>query len=172
MRFSNFLILAAVAITSQPANPFQKSVATIRDTFDDEALVTEMIDNSEEHLYHQPSSSLYDYALLATYVLFCKNEDASEGIGDNIHNMLVQYPDKWYEMKKYWDMLPASQQEVIEKYLVRIILFGYFYVDRNFSKKDFHLQYPYVDLKKRYFEEMKENEDVYDYLLRENVLCP
>ena len=57
-----------------------------------------------------------EYILLVNY-LFCRNEDASEGIWNRLYFQLAEYPEKLYLLTEYIELLPDDIREKAQEQL-------------------------------------------------------
>ncbi|MBQ6940332.1 MAG: hypothetical protein IJN51_03410 [Alistipes sp.] len=57
-----------------------------------------------------------EYILLVNY-LFCRNEDASEGIWNRLYFQLAEYPEKLYLLTQYIELLPDDIREKAQEQL-------------------------------------------------------
>lgn len=80
-----------------------------------------------------------EYILLVNY-LFCRNEDASEGIWNRLYFQLAEYPEKLYLLTEYIEMLPNDIRGKAQEQLCRslsgahIIITGSFDMDTFYEK--------------------------------------
>ena len=80
-----------------------------------------------------------EYILLVNY-LFCRNEDASEGIWDRLYFLLAEHPKKLYLLIEYIEMLPDDIRGKAQEQLCRslagahIIRIGSFDMDTFYEK--------------------------------------
>lgn len=162
-----FLLSVALIANVLACNSFWARVLDVREKNNDDELVDLMVYSD---MYEESSSTTEEYAILTCYILFCKNEDASEGIGEKLYMMLKTYPEKWSAMSKLWKGIPARSQLKIETYFSRTLLFEYSMTRERITKEGFYTSFPYMKDVKIRQKEMLPNEDIYDFWVRKHYI--
>ena len=120
---------------------FLRKFESNKQRFTDEELIDAVCNmlGTEELPGKSVLSTEDEYILLVNY-LFCRNEDAREGIWYRLYFLLAEHPKKLYLLKEYIEMLPDDIRGKAQKQLCRslagahIIITGSFDMDTFYEK--------------------------------------
>ena len=164
MKIFNLMLLALLCLSN--CNEFKRTIDSVRFHNNEDALVEKMI-NPE---LYSGASTIGDYAIIVCYILYCKNEEASEGIGNRLYVFLKDHPEKWNEMYSCIKSLPRQDIISVENFFARIILFEYFCSSPEPSRSDLYQRFPFLLKFSNCFSDMHKNEDIYTYWTRTNCI--
>lgn len=110
-------------LTLNVCSDFFQKTKEIYQSIDETTLVDRVCDSN---MYFMETPSESDYVQLFSYILFCRNEDGSEGIGYRVYEMIKNFPERWNVLMKYTKQIPDKRlQKKATDYFIMMLCFNF-----------------------------------------------
>ena len=154
----------AKEVNNHSSERFLRKFESNKQRFTDEKLIDAVCNmlGTEELPGKSVLSTEDEYILLVNY-LFCRNEDASEGIWYRLYFLLAEHPKKLYLLREYIEMLPDDIRGKAQKQLCRALAGAHIIITGSFDMDTFY---------EKFKEMMRGGSWVYSQYILDMDTCP